>query len=51
MGYTRRIVDSELSELLETVPFVLIEGPKAVGKTESAKQAAKTIARLDIDGR
>jgi len=49
MGYTRRLVDSELSELLETVPFVLIEGPKAVGKTESAKQVAKTIVRLDID--
>ena len=49
MGYTPRLVDSELSELLATVPFVLIEGPKAVGKTESAKQVARTIVRLDID--
>lgn len=49
MAYTRRLVDDELSELLETVGFVLIEGPKAVGKTESAKQVAKTVVRLDID--
>ena len=49
MAYTQRLVDTELSDLLATVPFVLIEGPKAVGKTESAKRVAKTIVRLDID--
>jgi predicted AAA+ superfamily ATPase len=29
--------------------LVLIEGPKAVGKTESAKRVARKIVRMDID--
>lgn len=49
MAYKRRIVDDELSGLLSSMGFVLIEGPKAVGKTESAKQLAKTVVRLDTD--
>ena len=49
MAYVKRLVDDELAELLKTTGFVLIEGPKAVGKTESARQIAKTIVRLDVD--
>lgn len=49
MGYTPRAIDAELNELLASVYFVVIEGPKAVGKTESAKQRAKTVIRLDVD--
>jgi len=28
---------------------ILIDGPKAVGKTETATQAAKTVYRMDLD--
>jgi predicted AAA+ superfamily ATPase len=49
MGYLTRVIDTELGELLTTTPFVLIEGPKAVGKTESAKRVARKIVRMDID--
>lgn len=47
--YTPRVVDAQLAELLDVAGFILIEGPKAVGKTESAKQRAKKIVRLDVD--
>ncbi|MBI3429455.1 MAG: ATP-binding protein [Actinobacteria bacterium] len=47
--YKGRIIDHELKNILSFMGFVLIEGPKAVGKTESAKQVAKTVVRLDID--
>jgi len=47
--YRKRLVDRQLTELLKSAGFVVIEGPKAVGKTETAKQQAKSVARLDID--
>lgn len=47
MTYRRRIVDDELDELLEGLPAVAIEGPRAVGKTATAMQRAKTVYRLD----
>lgn len=49
MEYIPRLVDAEILDLLQTMGIVLIEGPKAVGKTESAIQVAKTVVRLDID--
>lgn len=49
MAYIQRLIDNELTGLLQTVGFVLIEGPKAVGKTETAKQVAKKVVRLDSD--
>lgn len=49
MAYKRRIVDSQLTELLNVVGFVVIEGPKAVGKTETAKQQAASVIQLDMD--
>lgn len=45
--YLPRVVDSELDELIAGLPAVAIEGPKAVGKTETALRRAKTIHRLD----
>ena len=48
--YVRRIVDSELDELVPSVGAISIEGPKAVGKTETALQRAKTVRRLDDPG-
>ncbi|WP_419919554.1 ATP-binding protein [Candidatus Poriferisocius sp.] len=50
MGYQRRIVDEELDELLTGLPAVSLEGPKAVGKTETALQRAGTVHRLDDPG-
>ena len=45
--YLPRIVDAELDELLAALPAVALEGPKGVGKTETAKRRAKTIIALD----
>ena len=45
--YVRRVVDEELDELLRGVGAVALEGPKAVGKTATALQRAKTIHQLD----
>lgn len=47
MKYIRRILDDELDELLSGLAAVSIEGPKAVGKTATALQRARTIYRLD----
>ncbi|MHB8340252.1 MAG: ATP-binding protein [Mycobacteriales bacterium] len=46
-SYIRRIVDDELDELVVALPAIALEGPKAVGKTETAGQRARTVYRLD----
>lgn len=48
--YHRRIVDSELDELLTGLPAIAIDGPKAVGKTATAMRRAATVYRLDDEG-
>ena len=45
--YIPRIVDRELDELLPQLPAIALEGPKGVGKTETARRRAKTIHQLD----
>jgi predicted AAA+ superfamily ATPase len=45
--YIRRVVDDELDALFSSLAAVSIEGAKAVGKTETALQRAKTVYRLD----
>jgi predicted AAA+ superfamily ATPase len=47
MQYIERIVDREIKELLAGVGAISIEGPKGVGKTETAKQVAATVKELD----
>src|SRR6478735_2423881 len=47
MAYQRRILDSELDHLLQPLPALAIEGPKGVGKTETASRRAATIRKLD----
>jgi len=49
--YLPRVVDAELFLSLASVGAVLIEGPKACGKTETARQAARSEVRLDVDPR
>ena len=47
MTYIRRVIDDELDDLLAGLPAVTVEGPKAVGKTETALQRAETVRRFD----
>ena len=47
--YYPRIADRELTERLESAGVVVIEGPKACGKTATAKQVAKSEVLLDVD--
>ena len=49
MTYLPRIVDAELAELLTATGAVLVEGPKASGKTATAMQAAESEVLLDVD--
>jgi predicted AAA+ superfamily ATPase len=45
--YVDRIVDGELDDLLSQLPAISLEGPKGVGKTETARRRAGTIHELD----
>lgn len=45
--YEPRIVDHELDELLAGLPAISLEGPRGVGKTETALRRASTVHRLD----
>lgn len=45
--YIRRIVDGQLDEFMAALPAIVIEGPKAVGKTATGLQRARTVRRLD----
>jgi predicted AAA+ superfamily ATPase len=47
--YHPRTVDSQLASLLNAVGAVVLEGPKASGKTRTALQVAKSVVRLDVD--
>ena len=47
--YWPRVVDAVLDERMASSSAVLIEGPKACGKTETASQGAASMVRLDID--
>jgi predicted AAA+ superfamily ATPase len=47
--YRPRIVDDELANRLASMGAVVIEGPKACGKTETARQVAASEVLLDID--
>lgn len=46
-GYIPRIVDRELDELLAGLPAISLEGPRAVGNTETTLRRANTVHRLD----
>ena len=49
MTYLPRVVDAELTSRLGAAGAVLIEGPKACGKTETARQVAASEVLLDVD--
>ena len=48
-AYLPRIVDHLLRQRLRSHGAVLIEGPKACGKTSTARQLAASEVRLDAD--
>jgi len=47
--YRPRIADKELVDRLEATGAVVVEGPKACGKTELARQIASSEVMLDVD--
>lgn len=49
MDYVKRISDDEIQAALEIAGGVLLSGPKACGKTESAKQFASSRVNLQTD--
>ncbi len=48
-SYLPRIVDNDLTERLSSAGAVVVEGPKATGKTATAQQVATSTARVDTD--
>jgi predicted AAA+ superfamily ATPase len=51
MEYKRRIADQMLADKLDAMGAVLIEGPKACGKTTTAEQHAKSVLYMDDPSR
>jgi len=49
MSYIARISDAELQRKLQAAGALLIRGAKACGKTESARQFAKSVLSVDTD--
>lgn len=49
LTYLPRVVDSELDARLGAAGAVVIEGPKACGKTETARRRAASSVFLDVD--
>ncbi|PVU82839.1 ATP-binding protein [Cellulomonas sp. WB94] len=51
MDYRARVVDAELRRALASAGAIVIEGPKACGKTFTARQVAASELRVDTDPR
>ncbi|MGF7141575.1 ATP-binding protein, partial [Roseimarinus sediminis] len=49
MEYYTRIIEEEIWQKLQASGALLIKGPKSCGKTETAKQFAKSILQVDRD--
>ena len=49
--YLQRTVDTEIDELISSLPALALEGPKGVGKTETARRRAGTVVELDDPAR
>lgn len=45
--YRNRLIDAQLIDLLQQFPAILINGPRATGKTTTARRHANTEIRLD----
>lgn len=49
VGYRARVADGLVREALETVPIVVVEGARGVGKTWTGLHHAESQLRLDVD--
>ncbi len=49
MRYFERVADGELQRRLAAMGAVVVEGPKACGKTETARQLSASEVLLDVD--
>jgi len=49
LEYVPRVVDTELASALRRAGAVLVEGPRACGKTETALQVTRSVVHLDRD--
>jgi hypothetical protein len=49
LEYRPRLADTELEQRLESAGAVVVEGPRACGKTETARQIAASEVLLDTD--
>jgi predicted AAA+ superfamily ATPase len=49
MSYQSRIIETELDKKLDASGALLIRGPKSCGKTETAKQFARSVLQVDQD--
>lgn len=47
MDYRPRVLDASLAASLQAVGAVVLEGPKACGKTETARRASRSEVRVD----
>jgi len=47
-AYVPRLADKRIEELLAELPALLITGPRATGKTTTARRHARSIVRLDV---
>lgn len=47
--YRARVTDGELTDRLRSSGAVLVEGPKACGKTATSRQQAASVVMLDVD--
>ena len=46
-GYLPRVVDDEMEAALRTMPSVVLEGPRACGKTWTGRRFANSAVYLD----
>lgn len=49
MAYLTRAVDAQLDQLLPHAVAIAVEGPKGVGKTETARRRATNVLQLDTE--
>jgi predicted AAA+ superfamily ATPase len=47
-SYVPRLADARLQELFSELPALLIAGPRATGKTTTARRHARSVVRLDV---